>query len=428
MICLQTDFSDMDGNLYMKRLLKIGLLTITILAISAISFVGGIAYSGYGLPFGLGIVRAEDQPAEFDVFWQTWNLVQRNFVDRDALDPTRLTYGAIRGLVAALGDEGHTAFLTPEEAEAQRTSISGTFFGIGATLGIENGLPIIVSPFDGSPADQAGVNAGDIILEVNGEDVTAWTLGEIVDVIRGPEGTEVVLTLLRQGEATSLEVAIIRGEIEVPTTTWAMVPGTKVAHVRLSSFSANATETMQKAIAEAETAGATALIIDLRNNPGGLLEQAINVTSQFLRDGNVLQQESADGERELFPVQPGGVALDMPLVVLTNRGSASSSEIFAGAIQDHKRGLVVGETTFGTGTVLRPFPLADGSVLMLGTSQWLTADGRLIRKQGIEPDVMVEVPLGTQLLTPAQVENLTEAELQQSEDTQLLKALELLQE
>lgn len=410
----------------MKQLLKIGLLTVAILIFSSVSFGAGVAFSGYGSLLTPSIVRAADQPAEFDVFWQVWNLVQRNFVDREAIDPARLTYGAIKGMVEALGDEGHTTFLTPTEAEQQRTSISGTLFCIGATLGVENGLPVIVSPFDGSPADQAGINAGDVIVEVDGQDVTSWSLGEIVDVIRGPDGTEVVLTLLRQGEQTSLEIPVIRGEIEVPTTTWALVPDTDVAHIRLSRFSANANETMMAALTEAQAAGATALILDLRNNPGGLLEQAVNVTSQFLTAGNVLQQENADGSRRAFEVQAGGLAPDIPIVVLTNRGSASSAEIFAGAIQDHERGLVVGETTFGTGTVLRPFQLSDGSTLMLGTSQWLTADGRLIRKQGIEPDIEVELPLGTDLLSPNQVEDLTLEEIQSSDDAQFLKALELL--
>jgi carboxyl-terminal processing protease len=195
----------------------------------------------------------------------------------------------------------------------------------------------------------------------------------------------------------------------------------------LSRFSADATEELVEAVNEAKAAGATALIVDLRGNPGGLLEQAISVTSQFLTDGYVLQQEDAEGNRQVFPVKEGGVATDIPLVVLINRGTASSSEIFAGAIQDHERGQVVGETTFGTGTVLEPFPLDDGSLLMLGTSQWLTADGRLIRKQGIAPDVVVEVPIGAELLSPSTVQDLTVEELLESEDEQVLKALELLE-
>ncbi len=156
------------------------------------------------------------------------------------------------------------------------------------------------------------------------------------------------------------------------------------------------------------------------------MEQAISVTSQFVEDGNALQQEDANGNREVYPIKPGGIATDIPMVVLINRGSASSSEIFAGAMQDHDRATVIGETTFGTGTVLEPFMLNDGSGLMLGTSQWLTADGRLIRKQGIEPDISIELPIGSELLYPSAIEELTVEELLDSEDTQILEALEIL--
>ena len=199
-----------------------------------------------------------------------------------------------------------------------------------------------------------------------------------------------------------------------------------MALVRLSQFSADASDELVAAIRDAEAAGADALIVDVRNNPGGLLDQAVNVTSQFVKDGDVLQEADAAGRRKVYPVRRGGVATDIPMVVLINRGSASSSEIFAGAMQDHDRAIVVGETTFGTGTVLQPFPLSDGSALMLGTKQWLTADGRLIRKQGIEPDVTVELPIGTELIYPSLMQDMTVQELLESEDAQVLKALELL--
>jgi carboxyl-terminal processing protease len=347
-------------------------------------------------------------------------------VDQDALDTTELTYGAIRGMITALGDEGHTSFLTPEEVERHQTDVSGVYTGIGARIGMEDGLPMIVAPFDGSPAEAAGVKAGDIIIEVDGEDVTSWPLGDVVDHIRGEAGTDVVLTVLRPDESESYEITVTRGEIDSPTATWIMLPGTQVALVRLSQFSADATPELITAIREAEAAGATALIVDVRNNPGGLLEQAINVISQFVDSGVALQEADAAGRRKHYPIRRGGIATDIPMVVLINRGSASSSEIFAGAMQDHDRAIVVGETTFGTGTVLEPFPLADGSALMLGTKQWLTADGRLIRKQGIEPDEILELPIGTELIYPSLAEEMTVEELLESEDAQVLKALELL--
>ncbi len=411
----------------MKQLLKITIISLGLLILTSVAFGAGVAFGGSGYLFEPGVVRAQDQPVEFDVFWEVWNVAQRHFVDQEVLDPTRLTYGAINGFISALGDEGHTRFLTPEEVTRQRTDISGSFFGIGARVGMEDGFPVIVSPFDGSPADKAGVKAGDIIIEVDSLDLSGLSLMEAIDLIRGEKGTEVILTIYRPDSNESLEIAIIRDEIKIPAASWSMIPGTKVALIRMSQFSANLEDNIKEMVKEAEAAGATHLIVDVRNNPGGLLDQAVGVTSQFLTDGNVLLQEDADGTREAYNVRPGGVAQDIPLAVLINRGSASSSEIFAGAIQDHERGIVIGETTFGTGTVLRPFDLQDGSALLLGTSQWLTPDGRLIRKQGIEPDVFVNIPIGADLIAPSELENLTVTELLESEDEQLLKALELLE-
>ncbi|MCB0196876.1 MAG: S41 family peptidase [Anaerolineae bacterium] len=409
----------------MKKSLKIAIVTIGLFILAFGSFGIGLALGNTGNLLGPAIVRAEDQPEEFDVFWQVWQIAHRNFIDKDILDTTQLTYGAINGLIQALGDEGHTRFLTPEEVKQQRTNISGKFFGIGAQVGLEDGLPVIVAPFDGSPADEAGVQSGDIIIEVDGTDVTGLSLNETISMIRGEKGTEVVLTIFRPELNESLEISIIRDEIKVPAANWNMIPGTDVALIRLSQFSANLDDNLIESIKEAEAAGATKLIVDVRNNPGGLLEQAIKVTSEFLSEGNVLIQENADGSREPFPVRSGGVAPEVPIMVLINHGTASSSEIFAGAIQDHERGTVIGETSFGTGTVLRPFELEDGSALLLGTSQWLTADGRLIRKQGIEPDVVVELPIGSDIISPDDLEAMTVSELLASEDAQVLKALDL---
>jgi carboxyl-terminal processing protease len=410
----------------MKQLLRIMLVTLGLLVLTTMAFGAGI-FVGQSNLLGPSIVRAQDQPAEFDVFWEVWSLAANHFIDREVMNnPQRLAYGAVNGFIESLGDEGHTRFLTPAEVTQQRESISGTFFGIGARVGMEDGLPVIVAPFDGSPADTAGVKAGDIIIEVDGEDVTGLTLNDTVERIRGEQGTEVILTVFRPDANESLEISIIRDEIKIPAASWNLIPGTTTALIRLSQFNANLDDNLRETVAEANAAGATAFVVDLRNNPGGLLEQAIRVTSEFLTDGNVLLQEDANGNRESFEVKSGGVATEVPIVVLVNRGSASSAEIFAGAIQDHQRGPVVGETTFGTGTVLRPFELSDGSSLLLGTSQWLTPNGRLIRKQGIEPDEIVELPAGTDLIAPGELEEMTIAELLESEDKQLLKALELL--
>ena len=219
---------------------------------------------------------------------------------------------------------------------------------------------------------------------------------------------------------------ITRAIIKIKSVESRVLKG-KVGYVRIKHFNRTTSAELESHLAKLKKKKIVGLVLDLYNNPGGLLRQAINVTSQFLTDGYVLQQEDADGNRQVFRVREGGAATEIPVVVLINRGSASSSEIFAGALQDHERAVVVGETTFGTGTVLQPFRLDDGSTLMLGTSQWLTADGRLIRKQGIQPDVEVELEIGVRLLTPSVVESLSVEELRESEDAQLLKALELLE-
>ncbi|HRW09927.1 MAG TPA: S41 family peptidase [Caldilineaceae bacterium] len=409
----------------MRRFLKWFGILIGLVILVAASFGAGLFLGSTNLLTPC-VIRTADQPSQFHIFWQAWNLVQKDFVDRTALDPTQLTYGAIRGMVAALGDTGHSAFLTPQEKAEQASSLSGNFSGIGAQMGVRNGLPVIVAPLDGGPAIKAGVKAGDILVRVDGEDVTTMQLSALVEKVRGPVGSTVTITVLRPADNKSYDFTITRAEIDVPAATWTMIPGTNVALIRLSEFSQNANRDVTAALQGAQAAGATGLIVDVRNDPGGLLDQAVAVTSQFLTDGNVLLEADAHDNRTPFPVQPGGLAPSIPLVVLINPGTASSAEIFAGAIQDHQRGQVVGETTFGTGTVLEPFALDDGSELLLGVKQWLTPNGRLIRNQGITPDVEVKLPLGTDLLSPDEVKTMTLDQITGSVDMQLVKALTLL--
>lgn len=410
----------------MKRIGMIAGGIVVSVILMGTSLVAGVIIGSSGLFAPLWGSGAAPEPDEFRVFWQAWTLVQQNFVDREALDTQSMTYGAIRGMVNALGDEGHTAFLTPEERERQQTSLSGRFSGIGATVGIRDMLPVIIAPLDNSPAQEAGVRPGDIIMRVDGEDVTSLPLNDIVALIRGPEGTEVVLSLMRPSENRSVELTIVRQEINVPAATWAMIPDTSIALVRLSQFTQNAAPDIISSVEEARAAGAEAIVLDVRNNPGGLLEQAVRVTSQFIPEGNALLEEDAQGNRVAYTVEEGGVATDIPLVVLINPGSASSAEILAGAVQDYERGILVGETTFGTGTVLQPYTLADGSALLLGTKQWLTPLGRLIRKQGIEPDITVSVPVETILITPAELREMSAETMWATADAQFLEALDVL--
>lgn len=362
---------------------------------------------------------------EFAVFWESWSLVRDRYVEAEAADPALMTAGAVNGMLDTLGDEGHTRYLSAEEATEWDASLRGTFEGIGAYIDVRDGRPIIVAPIEGSPAEAAGLRPGDVILAVNGEPTDGWTSEELITQVRGPEGTTVTLRVQHVGESEEIEVTIERASVVVPSVSWRLLPD-QTALVRLSSFDEDAGAELKQALSDAQQQGARAVILDLRNNPGGLLAQAVEVTSQFLPEGTtVLLEENRDGEREPTVTVSGGAALDIPLVVLINANSASSAEILAGALRAAERAPLIGETTFGTGTVLTPFRLSDGARLLLGTQQWLTPDGQLIRGQGVVPDETVALAEDVAPLSPAEAASLTIEQLRTGLDTQLARALEL---
>jgi carboxyl-terminal processing protease len=331
-------------------------------------------------------------------------------------------------MLDSLGDAGHTRFLSAEDARRWEESIEASFEGIGAYIDVRDGQTIIVAPIKGSPAEEAGIRAGDIILKVDGEDTAGWTVEELATRVRGPEGTTVVLTVIHLSERAPVDIEVERDEIEIPSVSWTMLPD-DVAFVRLNSFSQRSAAEMEEALTEAQDEGARALVLDLRNNPGGLVNEALDIAGQFLPEGTtVLLEENRSGERTPSRVTNEGVAQDIPMVVLVNFNTASASEIVSGALQDEERATVVGVTTVGTGTVLSPYQLEGGARLLLGTAQWLTPDGRLIRNQGIKPDIEVLLPAGVFPLSPSEAEDFSRQELQDSEDEQLLEALEVLEE
>jgi carboxyl-terminal processing protease len=384
---------------------------------------GAFADRTHLLP-GSDYVEPQSVSSTFSVFWQAWDLVQKNYVDRAAINPTQMTYGAVQGMLNSLGDAGHTRFLSPQDLKQENESLSGHLEGIGAEVSTRNGQPTIVAPIPGSPAQKAGIRPGDVIVKVNGQDVSQLTLDEVVNLIRGPAGTSVTLTILHQGDTILTDITVVRAQITVPNVTWSQLPGTQVAHVLVSQFGDNTTQDLGKVLQQAQAAGLKGMILDLRNDPGGLRDEAIGVASQFLTDGNVLLEQDAQGHRTPFPVKSGGVASNMPLVVLINEGTASAAEIVAGALQDHHRGSLVGATTFGTGTVLSSFALGDGSAILLGTEEWFTPNGRQIWHHGIVPDIQLSLPNGVVPLTPDEENGMTSQQLQASQDTQLLRALQ----
>lgn len=401
--------------------------TIFIVIALVIGFAGGVYMNQQGLlP---GVTSSNVPPAaqkNFALIAEAWNTIQQNYADRTAINPTNMTYGAISGMVNALGDTGHSRFMSPDERKQELIQIQGQFEGIGAEMEERDGHATVVAPFDGSPAQRAGIKPGDVIIKVNNEDVTELPLTEVVKKVVGPAGTQVTLTILDPATNQTREVTITREKIVIKSVTWQMLPGTTIAHVRLSSFSQDVTKDLVAALQQAKTQGATAIILDLRSNPGGILQEGVGVASQFLSSGNVLQEKDAQGSIKDTPVQPGGVATDIPMVVLVNGGTGSASEIVSGALQDAQRARLVGEKTFGTGTVLLRFDLSDGSSLLLATGEWLTPKGRVIWHQGIQPDVAVTLPDNVQPLFPEEERSMTADQLRLSPDVQLLKALDLL--
>ncbi|MCL5107800.1 MAG: S41 family peptidase [Chloroflexi bacterium] len=403
-----------------------GIAFVVALLLLSAGFVGGAVADRSGVLPGATAKEPDSIQSTFSVFWEAWDLVQKHYVDRSAIDPKIQTYGAIEGMLDSLGDVGHTRFLSPDALRSEEEALSGQFEGIGAHMVLRDGKPTVLAPIPGSPAQQAGLRPGDVIEAVDGKDVIGQRLDDVVKLVRGPAGTSVTLKVLHADQTTPVDITVVRAQINVPSVMWAMLPGTNVTHVLVSQFAERATTELVDALQAAQQQGAKAVILDLRNDPGGLRDEAVGVASQFLKDGLVLIEVSADGQRQEFPVKPGGVAQAIPLAILVNDGTASSAEIVAGALQDHKRGPVIGTTTLGTGTVLSIYKLSDGSAIFLGTEGWLTPNGRRIWHQGITPDITVALPAGAVPLIPAQAGAMSPEQLQSSNDAQLLRALQEL--
>jgi carboxyl-terminal processing protease len=414
-----------------------GILEVLTMAVSAITraLLAALVLVGVGIGVGATLERSGALPGAntcetpsadhgFETFAEAWNLVQDNYVDRSAVDSTKMAYAATSAMLDTLGDVGHTRFLSPDALREEDDLLAGKLEGIGAEVTIQNGQPTIVAPIPGSPAQRAGLRPGDVIERVNSQDTTGLTLEQVLSLVRGPADTTVTLTVVHKGETTPVDIPIVRAKITIPSVSWALLPGTSVAHVLVHQLAEHATDELTAALGDAQAKGATAVILDLRNDPGGFRDEAVGVASQFLKEGDVLLEQDSQGRRTNFPVKPGGVALDLPLVVLVNEGTASAAEIVAGAIQDHQRAQLVGQTTFGTGTVLSTYKLGDGSAILLGTAEWLTPNGRQIWHHGIAPDVSVAMPTGAAPLVPEDEAQMTSAQLEASQDAQLLRALD----
>lgn len=367
-----------------------------------------------------------DAKADFDLMAEAWNSIHDHYVDRASIKPVPLTYGAISGMVDALGDTDHSVFLSPEMIKEEKDFTTGKYEGIGAEVKMKEGHVVIVTPLDNSPAQKAGLEPGQIILAVNSRDIMGLNLFQVVKRILGPAGTQVTLRILDPKTGLTREVSLVRAPIMMNNVNWHRLPATGIAHLRIAGFSEGVTQDLKKSLDAILTQDLKGLILDLRNNPGGLLTEAVSTASQFLSSGNVLLEKNAKGEIASVAVEEGGVALSIPMVVLVNNGTASAAEIVSGALQDHKRARLVGTTTFGTGTVLQKFPLSDGSALLLAVLEWLTPNGSQIWHKGITPNFVVSLPEGASPVFPVEEKGMTPQQLKSSRDTQLLEALKLI--
>lgn len=406
-----------------------GLVAILLLtgAFSTGMFVGGVLAGDNAdrvsdsLPLSLPLVtpsanalsRSAGTPLDlkdlFSPFWQSWEIVHQQFVDQP-VDDEALLRGAIRGMLEALGDE-HTSYMDPDQYRQANIPLEGEYDGIGAWVDTTGEFLTIVSPMPNSPAEKAGLKPGDQIIAIDGEDMTGIDGNLVIRRVLGPAGSEVILTIRREGVPEPFEVQLVRAHIIVPSVTGKMLED-KIAYVQLLTFGDKTSKELRSALESLLAEEPIGLIVDLRNNGGGELRTAIQVASEFVGEGVIMFEEYGDGRRETYSAIEGGLATEIPLVVLVNEGTASASEIVAGAIQDHERGRLVGSVTFGKGSVQNWVPLEqDQGAVRVTIARWLTPDGRTIHESGLKPDISVE---------------LTEADSQAERDPQLEKAVEIL--
>lgn len=335
---------------------------------------------------------------DFSVFWEAWNQMDNRFVDVEDLDPQKMVYGAIRGMVAAVGDP-YSAYMDPDETKDFDTQMEGSFEGIGAELGMKDGMLTVVSPLEGMPAEAAGLRAGDVIAKIYEESTLDMTIDDAVKRIRGEKGTEVKLTIAREETKETLEIVITRGTIDLKSVTYEKKEN-GVGYIRVSSFLVNTDDEFNKAVVTAINDNAKGLIIDLRNNPGGYLDVAVNMVSTFVPGGEVVVWEKGRGDEQnpskespIRALRIGEKLLDIPVVVLMNGGSASASEIMAGALRDIKGTKLIGEKSFGKGSVQQVQSLRDDSSMKITIAKWLTPNKDSIHEVGLEPDIDVELTI-----------------------------------
>lgn len=415
----------------MNKTLKTILIVLVVIVVGLGSFAGGFV-AGHMLPFG-NVFRADetttleaataspeqqeatpaDVQALFAPFWEAWNLVHENYVDQP-VDDVALMRGAIRGMMEALGDQ-HSSYMSPEDFEQANASLEGEYEGIGAYVDTTTEYLTVTSPIPGSPAEAAGLLPGDQIVAIDGEDMTGIDAELVRLRVLGPAGSTVHLTVLREDEDKPLEFDIVRAKITIASATGEMLEG-DIAYIQVTTFGSNTMPELEAALKELMAQNPKGIILDLRNNGGGYLQTAVEVSSQFVEDGVILYEQYGNGERTTYEALPGGMATDpsIPVVVLINEGSASASEIVAGALQDLGRAKLVGTVSYGKGSVQNWIPLSgENGAIRVTIAKWLTPNEKTIHEIGLTPDYPVE---------------LTPEDRAADKDPQLDEAVKVLQE
>lgn len=358
--------------------MKYVLIILTFIAIIALAF--GTGYNLGGVPTGDG--------EGLELVGEAWDIIFRDYVDRDQLEPDELSKGAIEGMIESL-DDPYSSYIDAETYEIGMSGLEGEIEGIGAQVGIREEKLTVISPIPDSPAARAGIRSEDVILEIDGESTVGMSMVEAVLKIRGPKGTTVRLLIQHADETEPVEIDIVRATIELSSVTVEMVED--IAHLRITHFSKRTATELLTALNDIDQAGAKGIILDMRSNPGGILDTVVEVASHFLKDGVVVKVVDNRGEQTALEVKPKEIINELPMVVLVNEFSASGSEVLAGALQDRGRATVAGNVTFGKGSVNVPRELQDGSGLYITTARWLTPDGRRIEGEGIRPDIELDL-------------------------------------
>jgi carboxyl-terminal processing protease len=402
---------------------------LVLIALVIIAFCAG----WFSHQYYINSFDASDQSKAYaQLFQQAWTTVDQNYVDRKNVNYKTMSYAAIQAMVDSLKDKGHTRFLTPDQIKNENQQLSGKFTGIGIYLRQDQTSKqlVITGTIPGSPAAKANFKRGDVIIAVNGTDVKGKDVDSVSSLIQGKEGTSVAITVQRPGSQQPVTISVNRAVIQVPNVIMHYIAESHIAHIQIVQFSDSTSNQLKDALTRAKNMGATKIILDLRDNPGGYLNEAVNTASLFMKNGTVLLEQDSSGKRTPIQVNGNTANTSDTLVILINGNTASAAEIVSGALHDNQRATLIGETTFGTGTVLQQYTLSDGSALLLGTQEWLTPKGNFIRDKGIAPNITVKLPANATPLTPSDENNgnMTQEQILKSGDTQLAAAIKYLQD